>query len=89
MGGLFFKEFKEHRFAFLFFTLIQFSLFLLFLIMFHLQPGRGSYFYVFRAWLMLGASLGVFYLSNRLIAREFNGKTQLFLESLPVSRSSI
>ena len=89
MLGLFAKEFREHGLAFLMFAVFEVGLFLLILLMFYFQPGRGSYFYALRGWLSVGAVLGCFYLGHRLIAREFGGKTQLFLACLPVRRSSI
>jgi len=89
MNALFQKEFKEHGLSMAVLTVLEVGLFLFFLLMFHLNPNRGSYLFAFRGFMMLGFPLGALYVGSRFIAREYTGKTQFFLEALPVSRFQV
>ncbi len=89
MKALYHKEFKEHGLPFVILLTLEMGLFLFFLLMFHLNPNRGSYLMAFRAFMMLGFPFGAVYLGYRFISREYTGKTQFFLEALPVSRFQV
>jgi hypothetical protein len=49
----------------------------------------GSPLAAFRGLTLIFGSLSILALANRLVVREFSGRTQLFLETLPVSRAGV
>jgi hypothetical protein len=50
---------------------------------------EGSPLVAFRRLIFLLGALSVLTLANRLVVREYTGRTQLFLETLPVSRAQV
>src|SRR4029077_8165943 len=50
---------------------------------------EGSPLVAFRELIFLVGLLSILVLANRLVVREYSGRTQLFLETLPVSRAQV
>ena len=83
--ALILKELRQHWLPLLLIAGISGVGFLLILAVVLLDDS-GSRFEALRRFLMALLPLGVLVLCNRLVVREYQSKTQLFIESLPVSR---
>ncbi len=86
MRALLLKELREHRWVLLA------MLFLLAMVESFMLMGAqtmGSPMVAFQKTVALFAPLLALALSHRLVVREYMGRTQLFLETLPVSRSQV
>ena len=84
--ALILKELREHAWVLAALLLLHaFTLAVL------LLSGKdaGSVFVSFRSLTLSLGMLGVLVLNNRLIVREYTGRTQLFLETLPVTRARV
>ena len=84
--ALIIKELRQHWLPFLLIALVLTVGFLLILGVVLLDDS-GSWFEAVRRFLIALLPLGILVLCNRLVVREYQSKTQLFIESLPVSRS--
>jgi hypothetical protein len=86
--ALIFKELRQHWLAFL--LVVAFSgIGLLLLTTVVVMQEAGSVFDSLRRFLLTFYLIGALVLCNRLVVREYQSKTQLFLEGLPVSRISM
>lgn len=83
------KELREHWLAMLFLFLFVFGMFLLNFVAAILQESSVSTLEIHRSFVSFYCTLTAFYLGHRLIVVEFYGRTQLFLESLPLRRWEI
>jgi hypothetical protein len=83
---LVFKELREHRWV-----LVALWLFGALGLLGLLQSAKdeGSPLSAFRTLTCVFGVLAILTLANRLVVREFTGRTQLFLETLPVSRAQV
>jgi hypothetical protein len=83
---LVFKELKEHGWVLL-------ALLLLFGAGLGVQLARaddeGGRFVALRSFLLTWGTLAALVAGNRLVVREYTGKTQLFLEALPIGRARV
>jgi len=86
MRALFYKELREHRWV-----LLAMLLLLALGQALMLKGARmlGSPMAAFQQILTAMAPLMALVLANRLVVREYMGRTQLFLETLPVSRNQV
>ncbi len=84
--ALIIKELRQHWLPFLLIAGILIVGFLL-ILGGVLMDDSGSWFEAVRRFLIAMLPIGILVLCNRLVVREYQSKTQLFIESLPVSRS--
>lgn len=86
MRHLVLKELKEHGWVLL-------ALLALFSIGLGVQLSRaddeGGRFVALRSFVLIWGTLAALVAGNRLIVREYTGKTQLFLEALPIGRARV
>jgi len=80
---LFQKEMKQHFLVLLIFCLLGYAALI---INSFVRNSLSNTFETLRIFIILFVTISAFILSNQLIAREYNAKTQLFLESLPLTR---
>lgn len=80
------KELKEHGWVLL-------ALLLLFGVGLGVQLARaddeGGRFVALRSFVIIWGTLAALVAGNRLVVREYTGKTQLFLEALPIGRARV
>ncbi len=83
------KELRDHWLALI--VWLGFAAALYGLLLFGLaeDQARGSWLEAPRRFAIGWSLLGTTYLAGRLIRREYNSRTQLFLEALPVSRTRV
>lgn len=86
MRPLVLKELREHRWVLL--ALWISSAIALAGLLFSAKD-EGSPLAAVRGLVLLIGSFSVLTLANRLVVREYSGRTQLFLETLPVSRAQV
>lgn len=86
MRPLVLKELREHRWVLLALWLSS-AIGLAGLL--HAAKDEGSSLVAFRSLILLLGGLSILTLANRLVVREYTGRTQLFLETLPVSRAQV
>jgi hypothetical protein len=86
MRPLVLKELREHRWVLLALWLLS-AIGLVGLL--HSAKDDGSSLAALRGLVLLIGGFSVLTLANRLVVREYTGRTQLFLETLPVSRAQI
>jgi hypothetical protein len=86
MRPLVLKELREHRWVLL--ALWLFSAIGLAGLL-HAARDEGSPLVAFRSLILVLGGLSILTLANRLVVREYTGRTQLFLETLPVSRAQV
>lgn len=86
MRALLYKEWREHRWVLLAMLLL---LALAQAVALHGARTMGSPMLAYQKIVVLMAPLIALLLGNRLVVREYMGRTQLFLETLPVSRSQV
>lgn len=86
MGALLRKELREHRWILL---LLLVLLALAQAVTLISAREQGSPMAAFRAMVVIMTPLLALMLANRLVVREYMGRTQLFLETLPVSRLQV
>lgn len=86
MGALLSKEWREHRLVLLAILLL---LAICQAVTLRSAGLMGSPMVAFQKVLVLMGPLMALVLANRLMVREYMGRTQLFLETLPVSRSQV
>ena len=86
MRPLILKELREHRWVLLALWLSS-AIGLAGLL--HAAEDEGSPLVAFRSLILLLGGLSILTLANRLVVREYTGRTQLFLETLPVSRAQV
>jgi ABC-type transport system involved in multi-copper enzyme maturation permease subunit len=86
MHALLRKELREHRWVLLGMSVV---LALLQLSMLLAAESRGSPMVAYQVSVTLFAPLMALLLANRLVVREYMGRTQLFLETLPVNRAQV
>jgi hypothetical protein len=86
MRPLVLKELREHRWVLLALWLL--SAIALAGLLF-VAKDEGSPLAAFRSSVFLLGGLSILTLANRLVVREYSGRTQLFLETLPVSRAQV
>lgn len=86
MRPLVLKELREHRWVLLALWLSS-AIGLAGLL--HAAKDEGSPLVAFRTSIFLLGGLSILTLANRLVVREYTGRTQLFLETLPVSRAQV
>lgn len=86
MRALLYKEWREHRWVLLAILLL---LALAQAVALHGARTMGSPMVAYQKIVVLMAPLIALVLGNRLVVREYMGRTQLFLETLPVSRSQV
>jgi ABC-2 family transporter len=86
MRPLVLKELREHRWVLLALWLLS-AIVLAGLL--HTAKDEGSPLVAFRTSIFLLGGLSILTLANRLVVREYSGRTQLFLETLPVSRAQV
>jgi hypothetical protein len=84
--ALILKELREHGWVLAALLLVQ-AITLLVLILD--GKGDGSAFVALKAFSVSIGVIGVLVLNNRLVVREFTARTQLFLETLPVTRRRV
>ena len=89
MIAIFAKELREH--ALILVACGCFTLLVLFALAVNpdFNGQNASAFFGFRSFLLFFYPLYVIVLTSRIVAREYTGKTQLFLETLPVSRARV
>ncbi|WP_257455457.1 hypothetical protein [Archangium lipolyticum] len=83
------KEWREHRGSWLLLNLLFGALLVLFLVGEARYARRGSLFELLRMSSILLSTVGALFVAHRLVVREYGQRTQLFLESLPLSRARI
>ncbi|MDJ0840051.1 MAG: hypothetical protein QNK37_26300 [Acidobacteriota bacterium] len=83
------KELREHWLAFLVLTILTGGLFLLILLGYYTNPNGPGVHEAYRAYLGLSSLVSGLVLSHFLVSKEYSGKTQFFLESLPVGRYQV
>jgi hypothetical protein len=83
---LVFKELREHRWVLLMLWIAG-GVALLGLL--KIARDEGSPLVAYRTMVWVFGVLSILILANRLVVREFSGRTQLFLETLPISRVQI
>jgi hypothetical protein len=83
---LVFKELREHRWVLL---MLWIAGGLALLGLSKVAKDEGSPLVAYRTMVWVFGVLSALILANRLVVREFSGRTQLFLETLPVSRVQI
>lgn len=86
MRALLYKEWREHRWVLLAVVLL---LALTQAVALHGARMTGSPMVAYQKVVVLMAPLIALVLGNRLVVREYMGRTQLFLETLPVRRSQV
>ena len=86
MRPLVWKELREHRWVLL---ALWLSSAIALAGLLHTAKDEGSPLVAFRASIFLLGGLSILTLANRLVVREYTGRTQLFLETLPVSRAQV
>jgi hypothetical protein len=86
MRPLILKELREHRWVLLALWLSS-AIGLAGLA--HTAKDEGSPLAAFRTLIYVLGVLSILTLANRLVVREYTGRTQLFLETLPVSRAQV
>ncbi len=86
MRPLVLKELREHRWVLLALWLSS-AIGLTGLL--YSAKDEGSPLDAFRSLVFLLGGLSILTLANRLVVREYTGRTQLFLETLPVSRAQV
>jgi hypothetical protein len=86
MRSLVSKELREHRWVLL--ALWLWSAIALVGLL-RAAKDEGSPLAAFRTSVLLLGGLSILSLANRLVVREYTGRTQLFLETLPVSRAQV
>jgi hypothetical protein len=86
MRPLLWKELREHRWV-LFALWLSCALGLTGLL--YSAKDDGSPLAAFRSYVCILGGLSILTLANRLVVREYTGRTQLFLETLPVSRAQV
>ncbi len=86
MRALFYKEWREHRWVLLALLVL---LALAQTVALLGADKMGSPMIAYQQVVALMAPLTALVLANRLVVREYIGRTQLFLETLPVSRSQV
>ncbi len=80
------KELREHRWVLLALWLVGALLMVGFL---RKSADEGTPLMAFLTWTYSFGSLSILALTNRLVVREYSGRTQLFLETLPVGRGQV
>jgi hypothetical protein len=86
MRPLIFKELREHRWVLLALWLsTAFGM----VGLLNTAKDEGSPLSAIRKMIVMLGTLSILTLANRLVVREYGGRTQLFLETLPVSRAQV
>ncbi|MDQ3263467.1 MAG: hypothetical protein M3Y59_07390 [Myxococcota bacterium] len=83
------KELRDHWLALTAWLAFAAALYGLMLFGLSQDQARGSWLEAPRRFAIGWSLLGTTYLAGRLIRREYNSRTQLFLEALPVSRTRV
>jgi len=83
------KELRDHWLALIGAGVFGAVLYGLLLFGISVDQARGSWLEAPRRFTVAWSLLGSTYLAGRLIRREYNSRTQLFLESLPLSRTRV
>jgi hypothetical protein len=86
MRPLVLKELREHRWVLL---ALWLSIAIGLTGLLHSAKDEGSPLAAFRSLVFLLGGVSILTLANRLVVREYTGRTQLFLETLPVSRAQV